>query len=111
MAMLQNRRAKSQCRKDTFGLLASGSSGAWEIDIDEALSGPERWRAQIEGPSLTLDFEIPSLDVVDKMVRLLATPSAKSKRTSNGAPGPSGTLVLGGNDHTPVRLLKDDEYQ
>lgn len=39
-------------------LVANGSAGAWTIDIDESLSGPQRWFLQIEGPACFLYSEI-----------------------------------------------------
>lgn len=52
MGTPQKSRAVPKTKKESFGLLACGSSGTWRIDIDEATSGGDRWRAQIEGPSL-----------------------------------------------------------
>jgi hypothetical protein len=52
--------ASSETAGENLGLLANGSSGSWEVSIDESVSGTERWFAQIEGPSLWLYFEIPS---------------------------------------------------
>jgi hypothetical protein len=89
--------------------MANGSSGAWEIAIDEALSGG-RWRAQIEGPSVSLHFEISSPNVVGKIVRFLAKHSVKSKRSSNGALKRGDSLVVGGTNLVPVTLVKDDEF-
>lgn len=109
MTTIQKPHVPRQTQAGTFGLLANGSSGAWEIALDEALSGAERWRAQIEGPSVSLQFEVPSLDIVGKIARLLATRSAKTKRPSNGSKR-GGSVVLGGNNLVPMSLVKDDEY-
>ena len=110
MATIQKRHTSPKRQDGTFGLLANGSSGSWTIDIDEALSGAERWWARIEGPSISLRFEIPSLDVVGKIARFLGKYSVTAKRPSNGSPKRSGALFLGGNKLIPVSLVKDDEY-
>ena len=65
---------------------------------------------QIEGPSVSVRFEISSLGVVAKMARFLARHSAKTKRPSNGSAKRDDSLVLGGNDRVTVSLVKDDEY-
>jgi hypothetical protein len=49
---------------EDLGLLAIGSSGPWEVSVDETISGTERWFAQIEGPSISIYFEIPSPSIV-----------------------------------------------
>ncbi len=110
MATIQKLRTPSKTQEGTFGLLAVGSSGAWQIDIDEALSGAARWWMQIEGPSVSIRFEISSLGVVGTIARFLARHSPKKKRPSNGSLKQGGSLVLGGDNRIPVSLVKDDEY-
>lgn len=110
MATTQKARATRKKKSQEFGLLAYGSSGPWKIAIDEAVSGVDRWRAQIEGPSVSIYFAIPSLEVVEKASRFLASHATAPKRASNGASRGSGSLVIGIDKQTPVRLLGDDEY-
>ncbi len=64
---------------------------------------------EIEGPLISLDFEIPSLDVVDKMSRFFAKDSLR-KKAANGSPTRADSLRIGGNERTPVSLVRDDEY-
>jgi hypothetical protein len=91
----------------TFGLLANGSCGPWEIAIDETTSGPDRWFAQIEGPFVSLYFEIPSPDLAGKLLPFLeGRPQGQPVSSSDLAV----TLVLGRADQTPVTLVRDDEY-
>jgi hypothetical protein len=85
-------------------LLAIGRSGPWEVAIDQTTLGPERWFAQIEGPSLYLYFEIPSLDVVDKAIAFLRT----SQEQRPPATLENGHLSLG-TPKNPVSLVRDDE--
>ena len=91
------------------GALAIGSHGAWQIDIDEALSC-EQWWMQIEGPSVCLYFEIPSTEIVGKMARFLAARTSKSKRSANGSAKKGGNLLLGVTEVARVSLVKDDEF-
>jgi hypothetical protein len=90
--------------------LANGSSGPWEIAIDETTSGADRFYAQIEGPSVTFYFEIPSLDIPGKMARFLEPHQAPTKESSMGPLEGSGSLVIGKDKKTPITLVKDDEY-
>jgi hypothetical protein len=108
MATIQKPDTTHQTQGETFALLANGSGGAWVIDVDEAVDGAQ-WRAQIEGPSISLDFAIGSLDVFDKLARFLGSVSSTSK-LSSGSAKRGDSLHLGGNERTPVRLVKDDEY-
>ena len=89
-------------RDSDFGLLAIGSSGGWEISIDEHVSDADRWCAQLEGPSVSFSFEIPSLDVIPKMIQLFQ-PSSRSFKQN-------GSLSIGKDPNVPVTLVKDDEY-
>ncbi|HEY7424949.1 MAG TPA: hypothetical protein VH682_12030 [Gemmataceae bacterium] len=96
---------------ENVGLLANGSSGEWEVAIDEATSGVERWYAQIEGPAVSFYFEIPSLDIVGEMLRFLERGPVVAKRSPNGSDERNGSLVIGKDKKAPITLLKDDEYQ
>jgi hypothetical protein len=102
MAAPRHTRTNRQSNDGDFGLLANGSSGPWEIAIDEYTSGEERWCAQIEGPSVTFYFEIPSIDIVGKMARFLKPSTGSARR--------NGSLVIGKDQTTPVTLVRDDEY-
>ena len=96
-------RTPRQSKRERFGLLANGSCGSWEIAIDENTNGPDRWLAQLDGPSVTFCFELPSLDIVAKMTRLLEPGPA-------GSPQGSAPLVIGKDSRHPVSLIRDDEY-
>ena len=99
MAATKKTRATHQNTNGSFGLLANGSCGPWEVAIDEATSGADRWWAQIEGPSVSFSFEIASLDIVDKIIRFLEPSGGRSR-----------SLVIAKDKKTPITLLKDDEY-
>ena len=88
---------------ENLRLLANGSSGRWDVSIDETISGEERWFAQIEGPSLWLSFEIPSPAIIAKVNQFLARPQTKGEETED-------RVDLGEAKGTPVALVRDDEY-
>jgi hypothetical protein len=88
---------------ENLGLLANGSSGRWDVSIDETISGTQRWFAQIEGPSFWLSFEMASPEIISKAIQLLARPQTKSEENE-------GKLNLGEAQGTPVALVRDDEY-
>ncbi len=102
MATTRNTRTAHQSQNGGIGLLANGSCGPWEVAIDEYSSGEVRWCAQIEGPSVTFYFEIPSMDIVAEMARFLEPSTGSGKR--------NGSLVIGKDQRTPITLVKDDEY-
>ena len=109
MAVVKQHRARSCNRKESIGLLACGSSGRWAIDIDETNSGRDRWFAQIEGPSIYLYFEIPSLEIVDQAIRFLTECQGKGGR--NAVPiARNSSLSLGIDALTRVNLIRDDEF-
>jgi hypothetical protein len=103
MSTTNNNRTARPKDQDNCGLLAIGSAGGWEISIDEVLSGPDRWYAEIEGPAVTLSFEVPSPDIVEKAIQFFAESSASP-------PGPGTSLVLGSDPLSPITLVRDDEY-
>jgi len=92
--------------KENVGLLANGSSGEWEVAIDESTSGTERWYAQIEGPSVVFYFEIPSVDMVGKFLRFLTPRSEVTKRSpDDDSEERNGSLVIGKDKKTPIILV------
>jgi len=110
MASTKHTHTIRQGQKGKFGLLANGSSGPWEIAIDEATSGQDRWCAQIEGPSVTLYFEIPSPDIVGKIIQFFEPRQGPTKESSIGSMKRNCSLVIGKDKKTPTTLVKDDEY-
>jgi hypothetical protein len=97
--MPKNSRHLPSARNEGVGLRANGSSGRWDVAIDVTTTGPDRWFLQIDGPSVSFYFEIPSLDVVGRMAHLLTS------RDGNGS------LVVSKGKDVPVTLVKDDEYR
>jgi len=111
MATTHKARTTPQSKSEDFGQLAYGSSGRWEIAIDEAVSGADRWWAQIDGPSVSIYFAIPSLGIVKRVSSLLALHAMATNQSSNGSSKRSESLTIGIDTNTVVTLLEDDEYQ
>jgi hypothetical protein len=91
-----------------FDLVASGSSGPWRVFIDETHAGPDKWFAQIQGPSVYFSFEIPSAKTIDRLVHFLgqspqANPPSRAKKSD-------GSLLIGSDKRMPVTLIRDDEF-
>ena len=104
--------ASSETPNENLGLLANGSSGSWEVSIDESVSGTERSFAQIEGPSLWLYFEIPSPDTIPKIIQFLLPPGTKREQMPGCSSRSGGRqLDISESEETPVSLVRDDEYK
>lgn len=102
MAVSRQSPARRTEAKTTVGLLAIGSSGSWEVSIDQTTQGRDRWFAQIEGPSVYIYFEIASLEVIDQAIGFLS----QVEDLSN-----SGDSLALANGKTPqIVLLRDDEF-
>ncbi len=110
--MSSRKKARAVVRRDreTLGLLANGSAGSWDIAIDETTSGPQRWFAQIDGPSVSLYFELPSPGIVDEIVDSLPPAEAVNGPPTHSSEG-ENDLVIGKDKRLPVALVKDDEYR
>src|SRR5205823_4692737 len=93
---------------DEWGLLANGSAGCWNIEVDETLDG-KQWLLEIEGPQTYLAFQLRDLQVLARALKFL-TADARSKQ-SNGqdAEAEDNALELGRFGSATVSLLRDNE--
>ena len=108
MVTAQKLRADRKTKTVPFGLLSNGSSGPWEIAIDEATTGPARWWMQVEGPAISLYFEISTPKIVHAIIALLDPNSRLDEIEANGSH--RNTLKIGKDKKTPVSIVNDDEY-
>jgi hypothetical protein len=98
-------------KETTLLLLANGSSGPWDIAVDETAGKPERLFAHIEGPSVYLYFNIPSAKTIAKALHFL-----KQRCHANGShPQKKGSdndsaLQIGTFGRAAINLVWDDEY-
>jgi hypothetical protein len=58
--------ARQKNDNEGLGLMANGSSGGWEVAVDETSKGPARRFVQLEGPSVYFSFEVPSPDMISQ---------------------------------------------
>src|SRR2546430_1299220 len=94
--------------QDHWGLLATGSSRDWSVDVDEALDR-EEWSLEIEGPQTYLVFQLHDLPVISKALHFLQSGSFTKCRTSGPDESEENTLDLGRFGSSSVSLLRDDE--
>lgn len=101
MNLSRLKRRKPVSRTTKVGLVANGRAGSWVIDIDEQASKSPKWFAQIEGPALSLYFEMSSPDIVPRTLNFL-------ERAGNNRP--QSELHLGTFGRAPVCLRADHEF-
>jgi hypothetical protein len=104
---LENNPGQADCQ--AVGLVANGSAGSWDVAVDETISGAARWFAQIEGPRVTIYFEIPSPKVIDQTIGFIEQNTALDRIPAPGSAARHGSLRLGAFGRSPVALVWDDE--
>ncbi len=93
-----------------FGLLATGSSHAWDFAIDESLERTDQWSAELEGPNVYLVFQIQDLSVIAVALDFL-----RHRRSKSGGSDPMSraegddSLTIGRFGQASVSLVWDDE--
>jgi len=110
MATSKNARPIHETTTESFCLLANGTSGQWEVAIDESTSGANRWLAQIEGPSVSFCFEIPSVDIVGQILQFLDSHCVAGNHAVGNSEARNNSLVISKSNKSPIILVKDDEY-
>ena len=91
----------TESAKTEWGCVAIGRSGDVAIDVDQALSGPERWEMQIDLPRFHLRFAIPAPTVVAQFGDFLQCHLSRPT---------TGELPLGTLANANVAVVKDDEF-
>src|SRR4051794_4427376 len=92
------------------GLVAVGSAGGWQVDLDEAISDDERWVMKIEGPSVYLNFEVESPRVIDKALEFLMKRKKADSESRRRWSRKNDELKIGKCDKELVTLVRDDEF-
>lgn len=95
--------------RDGFGLMAIGSSDAWEVTIDESLDDDHEWEAEIEGPNIYISFSLKDLRVFRDALDYLQT---RIMRKEDLLPSGSMTqdgLTLGKFGASRILLIWDNE--
>jgi hypothetical protein len=102
-----SRHREQKERKDGVGLLALGTSGPWAVAIDETLSGPPRYFAQIEGPAFYLYFELARVKVIDEALDFLSVHLRDARKKPCDK---NGALSLAKNTDPQISFTRDDEF-
>src|SRR5579872_4966428 len=74
--------------QNSFGLVASGIAGAWEVALDETVEGTQRWFAQIEGPTCYIYFQVRHPRVIEEMAKFLRRHLCQDKCLQGSTPSP-----------------------
>ena len=77
------------------------SAGDISIDVNEAISGPDRWELLIDLPRFYLRFAIPAPSTVAHLRGFLACHLNQAT---------TGDLALGTFGDSSVSIIKDDEF-
>jgi hypothetical protein len=93
---------------ESYGLLAFGSSGSWEVSIDESREREDEWSAEIESPNIYLLFSLPSPSIVPRMLRFLEQP-VEGRQLDDGLRKGEDSLTIGKFGQASVALVWDDE--
>lgn len=93
-----------------LSLVANGSAGSWDVAVDETTSGEQRWFTQIDGPSISLYFEVDSPSILDTIVQFFEQHSVP--RTGRaGSTTVKEEVSVGRFGHYAVLLARDSEYE
>lgn len=93
---------------DGWELLANGSSGRWDVAVEEALDR-EEWSFEIDGPGTYLTFQLRGLQAVsDALAYLQARTGREAGEAGRGGPA-ADALPLGHFGSASVSLALDDE--
>lgn len=86
--------------------------GMWEVSLDVTVKAPKRWYANIEGPRLSLPFQLESVQTIPAMVTYLESDDDSDFASSEYEANEKPTALRIGRfqDALPVHLLRDDEY-
>lgn len=85
-------------KQDSFGLLATGVSGRWTVDLDESSDGAE-WSLQLDGPNAYFVIEVQDLAAIRMAAEYLRAPRP------GGKPATLGCFASNG-----VTFYWDDEF-
>ncbi len=86
------------------GLVASGSSGDWTVDVDHTLGGRPRYLMQLDGPRTYVHFQLLHRQIVATMHEYLRRVASTETLTEDGS------LLLGSSGQSQVLLIWDDEF-
>lgn len=92
------------------GLIANGSAGSWDVNVDQTVSGVEKWFLQLDGPSFGLYLLIPGPPIVETVLTFLARHRAAPTHVSGSqAVQQNVEIDIGSFAGSSVRFLWDEE--
>jgi hypothetical protein len=97
--------------RSTLALVANGSSGPWDVAVNEDGGEPAKLFVQIEGPITYLHFAIPSSQAIRTMRQYLQLrPAGDDRATTPTAPRATEPARIGTFGQASVILTWDDEF-
>ena len=86
---------------DEFGLVANGSSGAFAVELDESLGGPEAYYLDIQTRGWSFQFRVPDRFSITGIRDFLRDHSGRTTMAE---------FVAGSFIGAPVLFIKDAEF-
>lgn len=106
---LKNSQQQVDDGTEPFGLVANGSAGSWDVDIDESLSGEQRWFLQIDGPAMYLHCEVEHPRIVDAIISFLSVQPGNNGGFSKQTSCHHGELEITHRSENRVALVWDTD--
>ena len=88
--------------ENSVGLLAHGTSGVWDVSVDESLADPDAHTIEIESPNTYCTFRLRNLDAIRDIIQFLSPQEDNLARTET-------TLNMGKFGEAEVSLVWDNE--
>ncbi len=92
-----------------LALLANGSSGPWQVDVDESIERANDWSVTIEGPQTYLAFQLTDLAVIPEIISFLERGLAGRLDPPKPDRATLGPQLLGKFGSYSVSLVWDNE--
>lgn len=94
---------------ESYGLVANGCGGPWNVDLDETLTGDHKWFLQIDGPPLYLNAQVDDPAVVDQILHFFDAHTAHAHNDDLNRSSDNGEFKVNCGDESTVSLLWDGE--
>ena len=94
---------------ESYGLVANGCGGPWNVDLDETLTGEHKWFLQIDGPPLYLNAQVTDPAVVDHILHFFDVHSAHAHNDDLNRSPNNGEFKVNCADQSAVSLLWDGD--
>jgi hypothetical protein len=105
----QNRTKRSGAKSQDFDLVASGSSGRWDVLIYEPPDGRDVYFVQIKGESIFVSFQLSNIGILKTLPEFLNHVSAYPLSSSSSIGMPVESLKLGRSEQSVIDIIRDVE--